>query len=218
MRDFEIPGGTIINSAVGKGTHTLDINISSSMTDNPCTTEQWQALVKSVPSMSADYNARRKVRSSGMIRRKFDKNNRESYSVSAGQYMYQRNKTFGQNEFANIRSGDPETTPGTSQALANEYSSNTIQFCGDKFVPIYYKPNNSKFAQQGGVSGSTHLVRLKYDTITDAGAKMQAAYGVQTANALAYGVPENGYTIKDKIGYPNTCTPVFRSGIRKSVC
>jgi hypothetical protein len=28
---------------------------------------------------------------------------------------------------------------------------------------------------------------------------------------LAYGVPENGYTIKDKIGYPNKCTPVFSS-------
>ena len=29
------------------------------------------------------------------------------------------------------------------------------------------------------------------------------------ANALAYGVPEGGYTIKDKIGYPVKQTPRF---------
>ena len=45
----------------------------------------------------------------------------------------------------------------------------------------------------------------------DIGGKMRTAYGQHTANALAYGVPINGYTIKDKIGYPNTCTPIILS-------
>jgi hypothetical protein len=39
------------------------------------------------------------------------------------------------------------------------------------------------------------------------GGSMRTAFGPETANALAYGVPPNGYTIKDKMGYPNKCTP-----------
>ena len=35
------------------------------------------------------------------------------------------------------------------------------------------------------------------------------AFGSQVANALAYGVPEGGYTDKDKKGFPLKCTPKF---------
>lgn len=77
------------------------------------------------------------------------------------------------------------------------------------FLPIYYKPNNSQFATQGAVSSSDLIVRKKYDTITTAGASFRSSFGNQTANALAYGVPSNGYTIKDKVGFPLKCTPTF---------
>jgi hypothetical protein len=77
------------------------------------------------------------------------------------------------------------------------------------YVKSYYKPNNSDFAQQGAVSSSALITRLKYNTITNNGAAYQAAFGKATANALAYGVPEGGYTIKDKIGYPMKKTPVI---------
>jgi hypothetical protein len=77
------------------------------------------------------------------------------------------------------------------------------------FVKSYYKPNNSDFAQQGAVSSSSLITRLKYNTITNNGLAYQAAFGKATANALAYGVPEGGYTIKDKIGYPMKKTPVI---------
>jgi len=203
--------------------NTLDINISSTLTDNPCSSKNWYNTIKSVPSLSAEYNARRKVRSSGMIRPKYDsKTNRETYNVQAQQYLHQRNRTFEQNQFNNIRIGDANAIPGSSSSLNNIYASNTPQYCSDSssnYVPIYYKPNNSKFAQQGAVESSARLVRLKYDTITDVGAKMKSAYGMQTANALSYGVSENGYTLKDKIGYPNTCTPVFtKTTVQKTYC
>ena len=77
------------------------------------------------------------------------------------------------------------------------------------YRPIYYKPNNSQFAQQGGVSASSLITRLKYDAITNNTAAYRNAYGVSVANALAYGGPENGYTTKDKVGYPNKRTPTF---------
>uniref|UniRef100_A0A6C0KIU8 Uncharacterized protein n=1 Tax=viral metagenome TaxID=1070528 RepID=A0A6C0KIU8_9ZZZZ len=77
------------------------------------------------------------------------------------------------------------------------------------YIPIYYKPNNPQFAQQGAVSASSHTSRSRYNSITNNTVKYQQAYGLSVANALAYGVPEGGYTFKDKIGYPLKKTPVF---------
>jgi len=107
-----------------------------------------------------------------------------------------------------------------ANAAQNVYASNTIQYVSNKaqYVPVYYKPNNGKFGKQGAVEASSRLARLKYDTITDAGSKMREAFGEQTANALSYGVPPNGYTIKDKIGYPNICTPVIHKDGTVSKC
>lgn len=77
------------------------------------------------------------------------------------------------------------------------------------YVKLYYKPNNSQFAQQGAVSSSSLIARVKYDTITNAAVKIKGAFGNAAANALAYGVPENGYTIKSRMGYPMKSTPIF---------
>jgi hypothetical protein len=85
------------------------------------------------------------------------------------------------------------------------------------FVPLYYKPSNSKFASQGGVDAGARLARLKYDTITNSANSFRTAFGNQTANSLAYGVPNPGPTnnLKDKQGYPNTCSPSIdpRTGV-----
>ncbi len=85
------------------------------------------------------------------------------------------------------------------------------------FVPLYYKPSNSKFASQGGVDAGARLARLKYDTITSSANSFRTAFGNQTANSLAYGVPNPGPTnnLKDKQGYPNTCSPTIdpRTGV-----
>ena len=79
------------------------------------------------------------------------------------------------------------------------------------YVPIYYKPSNSQFGTQGAVSASDLINRKKYDTITTVGSSFRSAYGEQTANALAYGSSQYGYTLKDKIGYPMKKTPTFAS-------
>ena len=88
------------------------------------------------------------------------------------------------------------------------YSTSTPQIL-PMYSVVYYKPNNSQYAQQGAVSASSLITRLKYNTITDNAYKYQVAYGKAVGNALAYGVPEGGYTIKDKIGYPVKKTPTF---------
>jgi len=87
--------------------------------------------------------------------------------------------------------------------------SNITPFITSNYVKMNYKPNNSQFAVQGAVSGSNLILRKKYDTITDAGAKMKAAYGSATASAMAYGVSDQQYTLKQKMGFPLTQTPVI---------
>jgi hypothetical protein len=77
------------------------------------------------------------------------------------------------------------------------------------YVKLYYKPNNPQFAQQGGVSSSDLITRKKYNSITSSTSAYRTAFGGAVANALAYGVPSNGYTVKDKIGYPMKKTPTF---------
>ena len=77
------------------------------------------------------------------------------------------------------------------------------------FVPIYYKPNNPSFAQQGGVSCSTSTLKTKYDTVTNNAFIFTKAYGLAVGNELAYGVPPGGYTVKDKTGFPIKSTPKF---------
>jgi hypothetical protein len=98
----------------------------------------------------------------------------------------------------------------TPAYMTNQFF-NSPNFAGlqRNYVPVYYKPNNSQFAQQGGVSGSSYITRLKYNTITNNTVKYQQAYGNNVANAMAYGVADSVYTIKDKMGYPNKCTPTF---------
>ena len=78
-----------------------------------------------------------------------------------------------------------------------------------RYKKLYYKPNNSQFATQGAVSSSDLVLRKRYNTITDSAASFRNALGQSISNALAYGVPANGYTVKDKIGYPMKKTPTF---------
>jgi hypothetical protein len=77
------------------------------------------------------------------------------------------------------------------------------------YVPIYYKPNNPGFAQQGGVSCSTSTLKTKYDTVTNNASIFTKAYGLAVGNEMAYGVPPGGYTVKDKTGFPIKSTPRF---------
>jgi len=86
------------------------------------------------------------------------------------------------------------------------------------YVPIYYKPNNPQFGRQGAVTSGDLITRKKYNTITNAANTFRSAFGNQTADAVAYGVPPYGYTLKDRVGFPNIRIPTidkYTSGLRK---
>lgn len=107
--------------------------------------------------------------------------------------------------FETITYPDPQAITGGPLSFTGINQSKIVQ----NFLPITYKPNNSQFATQGAVSSGDLIARKKYNTITTVGSSYRSAFGAQTANSLAYGVPSYGYTIKDKIGYPLKCTPTF---------
>jgi hypothetical protein len=77
------------------------------------------------------------------------------------------------------------------------------------YSPVYYKPSNYKFAQQGAVTAGSMTARVKYDTINTTASSVRAAYGAATANALAYGKGTDTYTNKNKLGFPMKRTPVI---------
>jgi len=102
--------------------------------------------------------------------------------------------------------------PSSNVSTEDVYKVDTSSFSPGiqpLYVKLYYKPSNPQFAQQGGVNSSDLITRKKYNSITNSTAAYRTAFGGAVANALAYGVPSNGYTIKDKLGYPMKKTPTF---------
>lgn len=177
--ELNTPGGYIItNSYNDTGlVNTLDINLTTNTYLRgaaSCNT--------SANCFSQSANALRRVRSSGMIRRKYDPiTNDARYFTNTNQYLDNRHKTYQKNQFTFV---DPDTG------------------C----APIY-KPSNEQFSTQGAVSSSSHVARVKYDTVNTIASRTRAAYGNDTANALAYSSKTVTYTIKDKVGFPRKCTP-----------
>lgn len=356
---FDRPGGTQITECTNKGLeNTLDINYENNTCQHPSQ--------NCMPELSVEKNALRRVRSSGMTQNKYDINSRKNYFSSTSQYLNNRNLSYQNNQYFNLRKGDSNVKPGSVNASENIYTANSLSHCPkyvlsqsaqfdykwidgtthtvnvpsgeyditglnvilmnamnlnyhyfreiplqtrvylleirydsntnkvsiiskianstifdtanfsdpevdvnedavaalawrtnmtatsvnptitmgsdiskalgfeigeypatsnntqDQYIigtsnpqitsslsRVYYKPSNSQFAVQGAVSSGDLIARKKYDTITTTGSSFRTAFGSQTANALAYGVPNNGYNIKDKVGYPVKSTPVF---------
>jgi hypothetical protein len=97
----------------------------------------------------------------------------------------------------------------TTTAIILTTESTSVPGIQKLYVKLYYKPSNYQFAQQGAVSAGDLITRKKYNSITNSTVAYRSAFGDSVANALAYGVPSNGYTYKDKLGYPLKKTPTF---------
>lgn len=162
-------------------------------------------------------NARRRCRTSGHLK--------TNYNSTSYQYLQNRNKTFQQNQFQYVQSGHTSVIPGTSGANNNVYrsqgsassraiydSAGVLSSCtgtARPFTPVFYKPNNPTFAQQGAVDAGSYILRRKFDSITNSVAKYRKVYGNAVASAMGYGPANSVYTYKDKVGFPLTRTPVI---------
>lgn len=136
--------------------------------------------------------------------------------ISGNQTQPSTNPTAADNIYASLSVGTRTSLYGISypnSVEGNQFKLGSVKpGIGTPYVPLYYKPSNSKFATQGSVDASSRLARLKYDVVTKSANTYMTAYGKHTANALAYGVPGPSYSIKEKIGYTNGRTPVVKGG------
>lgn len=188
--EFNSPNGYIIsNSNNDTGLeNTLDINLSENvyMRDG-CNLNNTDSC------MTQASNALRRVRSSGMIKRKYDPiSNNSTYFTNTNQYLNNRNKTYRQNLFTFT---DP------------------VSGCS-----AIYKPSNAQFSNQGAVSAGSLITRIKYDTVNTIASQTGTVFGTNTANALAYNTYSGNYTIKDKLGFPRKCTPSVNSAGQFKTC
>jgi hypothetical protein len=182
--------------------NVLDITLPNNTYEYP---GKCKSMVQDGMCKDVSTNALNRVRTSGIVKK--------NYYTSTKQYLESRCQSFQQNQYNFLRKGNRAVKPGANASLDNQYAANqSNKYCQtstDCAMPVYYKPNNSQFAQQGGVSASSFITRLKYDTITNNRVSYSRAYGPATGNALAYGGSDETYTIKDKIGYPVTKTPII---------
>jgi hypothetical protein len=89
------------------------------------------------------------------------------------------------------------------QLAANPYNGSVVSGPSNPkgCSQVYYKPNNPQFAQQGGVSSSTRILKLNVDTITTAAYKQKKINNPPNiATAIQYGFnPNVPYIYKDKV-------------------
>lgn len=79
-----------------------------------------------------------------------------------------------------------------------------------------YKHNNSAYAQQGGVSSSSRMARLKYNISNNNGAAYLSAAGATNVNSGRYqNEPSPSYPVKYK---PYQCTTLPRKNGAKTYC
>jgi len=157
IADIDMPGSTIvseISKTYSNGlVNTLDINQTSLSAENG-------SCNAPMACFSPANNARKRVRSAGMLPRKYDINkNNDTYSSSTQQYLTSRNRTIKQNEFHYIRKGNSGFMPGPGLGTTNIYSPGGLSHCYQPFISI--ANNNNTFSYKWCFSDNTSVLTGK---------------------------------------------------------
>lgn len=149
IRDIDMPGSTIVSEIP----HDAYSNSLVTTLNNNQTTLSAENGACNTPDncFSPAYNARKRLRSAGMIRKNFNINKKnDTYNTSTQQYLTSRNKTIKQNEFHYFRKGDASLIPGPGLASNNVYSPAGLSHCNDvnveNLLNISASKNNNKFS------------------------------------------------------------------------
>lgn len=215
IRAFEQPGGYLVN--VTNMSDSLGIeSILDEQTVKPFNQKNEKYCNEKIPfdvndqinikCLSAQSNALRKTRSSGIIKPK--------YYTNTKQYLYNRKKTFEQNQFNYLKSGDRNALPGSADSFKNTYESgggvfNTKDNGKILNCPVVYKPSNYNYSKNTAVESSTRVNRIKYNTLNHISSSYKGVYGSYIESFYSNGGEIPGYNVKDKIGYSLTKVPVI---------
>jgi hypothetical protein len=114
---------------------------------------------------SVQLNAQRRVRSSGMIPRKFNsqRNNDSTYFTNNKQYLVSRNRTIEQNNYNFIRQGDPTLQPGVGPSKTNVYSPQGLSHCERVILSTSGNNNVFKYIWLDGVEYTVTIPDDSYD-------------------------------------------------------
>ena len=152
--------------------------------------------------------------------------NKKYYSDTKG-YLLSRCQTYDQKLSTNpipgnsyINSTTKQPIPASDSPTGSQvyYTENCSKKCttNNSRVTTIYKPNNQQYSQQGAVSSSSRLDRLKYNTITKNGKSFKTAWGQQGANAGRYhGTSDAPYFLKSK---NQVCVPQHLNGDKTTSC
>ena len=145
----------------------------------------------------------------------------QQFNFDTKSYLRSRNKSFISNQTGSMNTDTIYSTksPSGCCSVPIPYSDNisgtqnrtsfvsppqSDDACKNKPVNIIVKPNNQQFFQQGAVSSSSRIERLKYNTVTANASGFSTAWGAAAANAGKYRADGTGpYFIKSKV---NKCT------------
>jgi hypothetical protein len=205
----EQPGGTITNSGTVSTTNN-GVPITEDITSSTNLYETGNCARDSALCDNSAFNARRRVRSSGMIKKASAVSSvsaTRSYYTDSKQYLNSRNISFEENQFNYLKSGTSAEKPGSAPALK---LNNTYRPNGENTQNniVIFKPSNYKFSTQGGVSSSSRLDRLKYDTIQKIEYNQKQQYGTSANYALQSTYNNNNlWGLKTQSGFSNTLTP-----------
>ena len=140
----------------------------------------------------------------------------QKFNFDTKAYLRSRNKSFVTNQNGAMKTGITYSTPvsGGCCAVPIPYSDDNVvgtqnrasfvsppqvSSCNNKPVTIIVKPNNQQFFQQGAVSSSSRLDRLKYNAVTANASGFSTAWGAAASSAGKYRADGNSpYFIKSK--------------------
>ena len=142
--------------------------------------------------------------------RTYEQNLPTGYKIAGGQYFNSEGKPIYPNQVTDLSGGFPDFYYNSYCNESRLGECNDLSRAGFSNVPrLIAKPNNRPFAQQGAVSSSTRLLKLKVDTVTQ-NANSLSAWGQSAQNAVRYSSrPEAPFILKSK---NNICFSVRRSG------
>lgn len=225
---INMPGSTHVSespySHSGNGlVGTLHINETTTTSENP-------PACQDSCIFSPEMNARRRVRSSGMIPKKHNihKNN-DKYHTSTKEYLVSRNRTIKQNEYNYIRKGNSGVEPGTGLSKSNIYSPAGLSHCYQPEVSESHNNNHFQYLWLDGVTYDVFIPDGKYDVeslnqifrnqmtlnkhyyIDSAGEKvflMNISYNNLTEQVILYATPD---VLQDTYPAPSYTVPAATS-------
>lgn len=142
----------------------------------------------------------------------------QKFNFNTKAYLRSRNKSFASNQNGAMKpniiyakqSGccvvpipysddNVDGTQNRTSFVTPPQTSNDTTICINKPTNVIIKPNNQQFFQQGAVSSSSRLDRLKYNTVTANANGFSTAWGAAASNAGKYRADGNSpYFIKSK--------------------